>query len=54
MLQKQCAHEGCGCTVEDTYCSSHCEEHGDHSQGDFGEHDCGCEHEECRATTPES
>jgi hypothetical protein len=51
-MAKICEHQGCGCTVDDSYCSEHCAEHGDHSTGDFGEHDCGCGHAECRPGTP--
>lgn len=53
MAQATCAHEGCTCLVEDTYCSPHCEEHADHTSQDFGEHACDCGHPECEgARTP--
>jgi len=42
-----CAHEGCGCQVQQgEFCSDHCREHV--VSGPTGE-PCGCGHPECQA-----
>ncbi len=49
-----CAHLGCGCSVEDIYCSDFCREHAEEPSDHGPEFDCGCGHDECKAVVGEA